>query len=791
MSRERLSSRLLLVGPALLVLLVATAPLWTGQRTLFLRDVFNLHLPMKIAQAETMRSGALPLLDAARAGGQPLLANPNAVALYPDNLLYAVAPTLWAFNAHYWLHLLLAPFAMAWMARSLGLGRGPAWVAGIAFACSGYFLSQLNFYNLVAGVALAPALVAATVRLATPCVRRPGRAVAWVGGLLALVMLAGDPITLVLAGIVAVAAGTLRALDGSDGGPRAWRSWALAFAGAAVVGALLSAPQWIPFLENLGLSYRGHQGYGEQGALAGSWDPRSALEWIVPFAYGAPNLGFWGQSYYGGDLPLFFSFYPGAAALVLLLASGRPERGSAIGRLRMLSWALVGLGVFVALGSANPAIRLALELPGSGLLRFPVKAWLWVALGGSLLVGCGAQRLQGGASRDVARAAGLVSLVFLCVTAGTLQFSDAFAAWLADQGVAARLGEIRPRWVGLPLVGLVLAWVPWVLARGLKEQRLMAALAGAHALTQLVLLSPLYENDEASAYRVEPKALQLTAPGESLVQGGIFDVFSSESAPVSFPSRSLRWVQRRGWDELYPFAGVQYGRRYELNVSPEGLDAFLTQMTAEAVKASSDVGRVRILEALGVDALILDRDLSPEAAARVSLRGGFDSFGAPVRVYGIDGVEDVQVLGRVIRAPHLNAALQVMTHPDFDPRVSVVLPGAGESVTVTEGEVGEILELEERGDTLRLRVRAPGPAAVLVQRSHLAQYRATIDGVAQPLVAGNMSRLALEIDAGEHEILISVPRVRVRWAFALCVVGLVLAVVLLFRRPSTEPSPTP
>ena len=93
----------------------------------FFATVFNLHFPLKVAQVEAWKAGELPLIDLSRAGGQALLANPNAVTLYPDNLLYAVAPVLWAFNAHFWLHLLLAPFTMFWLARRLGLSAGPGY----------------------------------------------------------------------------------------------------------------------------------------------------------------------------------------------------------------------------------------------------------------------------------------------------------------------------------------------------------------------------------------------------------------------------------------------------------------------------------------------------------------------------------------------------------------------------------------------------------------------------------------------------------------------------------------
>lgn len=153
----------LFVLPAILAIAVAIAPLVTGRDTLYLRDVLNTHLEMKVAQAEAMREGRVPLIDPYRAGGQPLAGNPNAVPFYPDNLLYLVSSVLWALNAHFWLHWLVAPFAMYWLAREWDLEPEAAWSAGVVYALSGYFVSQLTFLNLVVVTALAPALAASAL----------------------------------------------------------------------------------------------------------------------------------------------------------------------------------------------------------------------------------------------------------------------------------------------------------------------------------------------------------------------------------------------------------------------------------------------------------------------------------------------------------------------------------------------------------------------------------------------------------------------------------------------------
>ncbi|HUO87262.1 MAG TPA: hypothetical protein VM617_07710, partial [Thermoanaerobaculia bacterium] len=184
----------------------ALLPVILGSETLFLRDLFAAQLALREALADGFAAGRMPLVDLHRLG-QPMAGNPNAVPFYPTAALHLVAPLFWAFNAHFWLHFFVAPFAMAWLARELGLGRRSAWAAGVVFAFSGYYASQLVFLNLIAGVTLAPALAAAV--LATSNRVRAGRrraaaaCAAAAGGLWALVLLAGDPMTALLAAAIA------------------------------------------------------------------------------------------------------------------------------------------------------------------------------------------------------------------------------------------------------------------------------------------------------------------------------------------------------------------------------------------------------------------------------------------------------------------------------------------------------------------------------------------------------------------------------------------------------------
>ena len=357
-------------GPLLLLLAVAVLPLVRGTETLILRDVLNSHFPMKWSQAEAMRSGTFPLIDPYRAGGQPIAGNLNAVPFYPDNVLYLLGSTFWAFNAHFWLHLLLAPFAFYWMCRSWGLGREASWAAAACWTVSGFYLSHLNFYNLIAGATLAPALIAACLGFVRPGLRRgllaPAVAVLWT-----LLILGGDPQTAMLAFLLAGTAVVMcphspgpahpqgargiraepvpaflpplprgeegRGGEGPAAGARSHRIKLSALAlliAAFAVGTLIALPQIVEFLRVLPLSFRGHVGYSVKGVTTASWDPRQAAEWLIPFVFGRPDLlsngGFWGSQFFTGVPPYYLSLYPGLLTLALIAATGRPRGRAAL-----------------------------------------------------------------------------------------------------------------------------------------------------------------------------------------------------------------------------------------------------------------------------------------------------------------------------------------------------------------------------------------------------------------------------------------------------------------------------
>ncbi len=794
----------------MLLLLVVVLPLIVGSHTLYLRDVLNSHLPMKVSHAEAFGEGTIPLVDPYRAGGQAALGNPNGVLLYPDNLLYRIADPLWALNAHFWLHLLLAPLAFYVLGRAWGLQSRASWVSAAGFTLSGYFFSQLNFYNLVAGVTLTPLLVGLCLfgtdmglTSRARCRVSGGVAVTW-----ALLLLSGDPAIAVealgLSGVAVLVARGPRVLVGTGEGRR---SLVLPTLGG-LFGTLLAAPQWVEFLRILDLSFRGHWGFSRRWALLGSWDPRTLFEWFIPLAFGRPELTYWGQALHDNALPLFFSLYPGLLVLVLMLFSGapvRPRHGrirdeadaptteASLARLRWFAWISVAGGIFLVLGRHNPIVSALADLPGAQLLRFPIKFWLPVAVGMALLAGIGYQRTiaSGRVLRLLAAllATASVFAVFLLCLRAFPQFFTGVMNDLAPSGLSGGLLEHElARWAGLSsfsALGLVLLGLS-VWLSGRRPGLGTALLLTVHAGFQLFFLGSLVAQDLAAVYRQPPPILRLVGEHELVVQSGSGpQLFGAAGEKPGFPDSSLMWVERRGHFELYPYSGVQFGRAYELNISPEGLDSFFTLSVMQAMPLLGDVDRLRVLEALGVDVVILDRRLEGAARRRVRLRGRLESFGAGVYVYEIDGGPAIRLAGEVDRAPHLNAALMSMLDPEFNPATRTAVPGEGAALRGSPGSV-EVIGVGR--ESLRVRTESRDPGVLVWRRTWLPIYRATVDGEPVSTSVADLCRLAVELPAGEHRVEIWVDRRPTRLAWSLFLFGLVGTFVLVTRRRESEPT---
>lgn len=789
-------THLLYAGPLLLLILLIFLPLIRGTETLILRDVLNSHFPMKQAQAEALRNGYFPMIDPYRAGGQPLAGNLNASPFYPDNLLFLVGSTFWAFNARFWLHLLLAPLAFYWMGRSWGLGREASWAGAAVWVVSGFYLSHLNFYNLVPGATFAPALIAACLDFVRLERRRallaPVIALLWT-----LLILGGDPVLGILAALMS---GTALLLAWRDRAAGTGRGALALLAAAFVCGVLIALPQIVEFLRVLPVSIRGFRGYGPTSVTMSSWDPRQAAEWLLPFLFGRPdrlaNGALWGNRFFTGVPPYYFSLYPGLLCFALLAAGGRPR-----GRAAWWAVAWIAFGIFFSLGRFNPITEWLFTRQSS--FRYPMKLWLPVALGAAFLCALGFEKLRAairGEGPDGPLRRFRWTLLLLAVAAAAfwafLTFApgtaEAWFEYFIPRPAAFRANE-RLRWAGLTLISLgILA----SLGIALRISRRSWAVGGAmlvliHAGSQLWLMRPLYPMDAVQPYLIPPPALAWV-PADALVVNPDYNYLFGPSTlrHGRFPEPHMRWMERRSFFELYPFSGPLWKLRYDLNTSPEGLDTYLTRRAQIEVTRAKNPERLKLLAAWGVGRLVMNHPLEP-VPPHARLLTKIPSFSRELFIYEVtDRAPEVFLARRVFQEPrNLQWVYRRLKDPGFDPRTDAVIMGDRAALRTTGGGTARVLR--RAPESLEIETAAgPGGALLVVQRANLL-FKAEIDGRSARVVTANAHHIGVEIPAGQHRVRLFVDRAPLYRSSVGAVIGLLLLPGLVWwgRRHARETSP--
>ena len=355
-------------------------------------DVQTYFFPLRSYTREALLDGRIPLWTPEVFMGAPVLANPQAAVFYPLNLLLLPLDPAKALAATVVLHVWIGGVGMAlFVRRVLGLNRGAAVVAALAFSLGGVMSAQTGHPNQLAAIAWIPFLLWAVDRT----VGRAGDAGGWRIGRLgpvlglavvvALQVTAGHPQQVYIALLIVAGYAIFRLARLYRGG--GWRSagsgvgWLVA---GLVLGMAISAVQLLPALF---LSAQSIRAGGLPLYEAGSFSlrPGDLGPALLPAFTDAPR---------SQEFLAFVGFTGLWLAGVGLI--GRRHRGLAL--------TLLGAGALALLLAAGPELpffRLAHRwLPGFDLFRVPARWLVVVNLALALLAGLGAERLEGGGGGD-------------------------------------------------------------------------------------------------------------------------------------------------------------------------------------------------------------------------------------------------------------------------------------------------------------------------------------------------------------------------------------------------------
>jgi hypothetical protein len=156
-----------------------------------------------------------------------------------------------------------------------------------------------------------------------------------------------------------------------------------------------------------------------------------------------------------------------------------------------------------------------------------------------------------------------------------------------------------------------------------------------------------------------------------------------------------------------------------------------------------------------------------------------ESVEREVHVYRLLGSADpVSFVGEVLRAPHLNAAVDLLTSAEFDPRRAVVLPEGGPALSGPGGTVGDVRPGVE---SIEFEVEAESAGAAVLQWTFLPIYRAEVDGEPVAIEVANMHRMAILLEPGTHQVRVWVDRVPLRTSALAALLALVAIAAIGFR----------
>ena len=733
-----------------------------GARRLVFRDAQITHWPWHRVAAELLASGEAPFVNVGASGGQALLANPNAVLLYPTLLLDRWLPPASAFNLHYLLHVLWAFFGARLLARRLRQSEGAAFVSGAAFAFSGMMLSYASgFANSSAAAAWLPWCAAAALTLA--------RASGWREALgrlptlalaLGLQLLAGEPaislLTVLACAAIGFAAVCAEPRDRAVGAARFLASAGLAGAAAAALAGPLLLPLW----RILPLTYRGQHLYSERAFGAAPFAGWRALEWLFPRFAGDPGAlgagGHWQYALHRGDLVYIWCVTFGVIPATLV-ALGSLTRSSWRGPAGSLGAAAVVTLLF-AFGPALPLYRALAEIGILRRLRYPIKFYLLTTLCVALLAGFAADRLS---ARRLARRERLALAVLALLFAAALAVSG-------DGGLFER--QVRPLLVGL-------AAPPSILMPAIRRAFAVDALLGLGAVgaAAAILLwrprppatgyllgfgvvvfalpwgLPLFVSADEKDLERPPALLSATlGPGRVFVSPRLpeFNVLATGSAHPEMAPRVSK-LARVQIEELIPGTGESFGVRYLFDADPDGSYGYYNRIASEALAASTPPEKSRLLHAFGGRWILAEERETYPGTRPVT---GLTVAGRRLVLLELaNPLPELRWAGRSFERRSLSGALGLLRSDAFDPEWDIVLPGTSDRDGSGASRARVAPETIEASAAVA-RIEADGPGYVLFSRTFLPAWTAKLDGRATRVLVANARDLAVAVPAGSHRV---------------------------------------
>jgi hypothetical protein len=700
---------------ALILAVMVFIPFWNvilGFETFGLRDFGLFSLPTAYFQRQCFWRGELPLWNPYNCCGVPFLAQFNTLCLYPLALIYLLLPLTWALPMFCLLHLFMGGLGMYFLAsRWTGSQAGGA-LAGVVFAFNGVTLNMLMWPSHTATLAWMPWVIL----LVEMGWQSGGRKMILASLASAMEVLAGGPETILFTWAILLSLAALECRRQPSG---CWTTLRR-FVAMGLVALALAAAQLLPFADFTLHSSRNSSFAGSEWSMP----PWGWGNFLVPLF----QTSSWQQITVQRDQYWTSSYYVGIGVVFLVVAAlwrARQARVWLLGALLLASLVLaLGNNGFVF----GPLKRL---LPFLGMFRYPVKFVILTVATAPLLAAYAVASYERAPreGRGWGMAESCIGACLLVLVAAVLWVAHSWPVENTSWPATLANAQWRALFLGLTIL------TAWSFYRWPRARRWTLLLLALVSWGDLVTHMP-WQNPT-----MDPA---LYNPGFGRTDAKLtpeLNIARSRVMMSPFAARQLYYKPASNMKTNYVLDRIVFLADCNLLDDLPKVDGFFS------------------LALKGTDRLLWFLD--PSTGQDLDRLEDFLSVSqtiAPGKVFDWVTRTNYIPIVTVGQEPFFaddDSLLSELSKIRINFREVTCLPPEAKSVVKAQSQPqARLLATDFAPSRQRIRVRTPGPTLVVLTQAYYHNWKAFVDGAAVPLWRANYAFQAIEVPAGEHEVVL-------------------------------------